>query len=37
MLLVNPQKLREFNDRIDYEQVVFSPDPDVEVVADWPA
>ncbi|QDE86152.1 MULTISPECIES: hypothetical protein [Myxococcus] len=35
MLLVNPQKLKEFKDRIGYEQVVFSPDPDVGVVADW--
>ncbi|QDE71503.1 hypothetical protein BHS09_33455 [Myxococcus xanthus] len=35
MLLVKSQKLKKFKDRIGYEQVVFSPDPDVGVVADW--
>ncbi|MFP2907946.1 hypothetical protein ACLESD_23425 [Pyxidicoccus sp. 3LFB2] len=35
MLLVHPRKLKEFKDRIGYDQVVFSPDPDVGVVADW--
>ncbi|QRK07177.1 hypothetical protein JQX13_45215 [Archangium violaceum] len=35
MSLVNPQKLKEFKDRIGFDQVVFSPNPDVGVVADW--
>ncbi|WP_163786463.1 hypothetical protein [Myxococcus vastator] len=35
MLLVNPQKLTEFEDQLGYEQVFCIPDPDVGVVADW--
>ncbi|NMO14613.1 hypothetical protein HPC49_03815 [Pyxidicoccus fallax] len=34
-MLVNPRKLNEFKERIGFDQLVVSANPDIGVVADW--